>query len=146
MPGVWTWNFGEAFGHHYLDSVAMNHNSLGRGYETWGNGTAETAAPHRSAHRIDHHGVVSAACRPPARVHVVRARQRQLHARPAALAALDHVAGNAKELLRNFYAKGWNSWRKGLDEAPYAFVIPEDQGDRRASRRWSRASSASASR
>ena len=42
MPGVSTWNFGEAFAHLYLDSVAMNHNSLGRGYETWGNGTAET--------------------------------------------------------------------------------------------------------
>ena len=42
MPGVWTWNFGEAFGHHYLDSVAMNHNSIGRGYETFGNATAET--------------------------------------------------------------------------------------------------------
>ena len=45
MPGVWTWNFGEAFGHHYLDSVAMNHNSLGRGYETFGNATAETVTP-----------------------------------------------------------------------------------------------------
>src|SRR3954463_8572275 len=42
MPGVSTWNFGEAFSHLYLDSVAMNHNSVGRGYETWGNGTAET--------------------------------------------------------------------------------------------------------
>ena len=42
MPGVSTWNFGEAFAHLYLDSVAMNHNSIGRGYETFGNGTAET--------------------------------------------------------------------------------------------------------
>src|SRR5678815_4625116 len=42
MPGVATWDFGEAFAHLYLDSVAMNHNSIGRGYETWGNGTAET--------------------------------------------------------------------------------------------------------
>jgi hypothetical protein len=42
MPGVSTWNFGEAFSHLYLDSVAMNHNSIGRGYETWGNGSAET--------------------------------------------------------------------------------------------------------
>src|ERR1700681_3436469 len=42
MPGVSTWNFGEAFAHLYLDSVAMNHNSIGRGYETWGNGSAET--------------------------------------------------------------------------------------------------------
>src|SRR5215468_9323732 len=42
MPGVSTWNFGEGFAHLYLDSVAMNHNSIGRGYETWGNGSAET--------------------------------------------------------------------------------------------------------
>ena len=42
MPGVFTWNFGEAFSHLYLDSVAMNHNSIGRGYETWGNGSAGT--------------------------------------------------------------------------------------------------------
>jgi len=34
MPGVQTWNFGEAFSMIYMDSVAMNHNSTGRGYET----------------------------------------------------------------------------------------------------------------
>src|SRR4029079_7995391 len=42
MPGAATWNFGEAFAHLFLDSVAMNHNSIGRGYETFGNGSAET--------------------------------------------------------------------------------------------------------
>ena len=42
MPGVWTWDFGEGFGHHYLDSIAMNHNAIGRGYETFGNATGET--------------------------------------------------------------------------------------------------------
>ena len=42
MPGVWTWGFGEGWGHHYLDSIAVNHNSMGRGYETFGNATAET--------------------------------------------------------------------------------------------------------
>jgi len=41
---VWTWNFGENFGLHYLDSVAMNHNSIGRGYETFGNTTPETTS------------------------------------------------------------------------------------------------------
>ena len=40
MPGVWTWGFGESWGLHYLDSVAANHNSSGRGYETFGNHTA----------------------------------------------------------------------------------------------------------
>src|SRR6202011_975602 len=33
-------------------------------------------------------------------------------------------------MLRNFYRKGWDSWRKGLDQPPFAFVIAEDQGDR----------------
>ncbi len=42
MPGVWTWDFGDGYGHHYVDSVAMNHNAIGRGYETFGNATAET--------------------------------------------------------------------------------------------------------
>src|SRR5271169_6989135 len=42
MPGVWTWNFGDDFAHLYMDSLALNHNSMGRGYETFGNGTAET--------------------------------------------------------------------------------------------------------
>src|SRR5205814_1998352 len=48
-----------------------------------------------------------------------------------ALAALDFAARNSKEMLRNFYKKGWDSWRKGLDEPPYAYLIPEDQGDRK---------------
>ena len=34
-------NFGEAFAHLYLDSVAMNYNRSGVA-ETFGNGTAET--------------------------------------------------------------------------------------------------------
>jgi hypothetical protein len=42
LPGVWTWNFGDDFSHVYLDSLALNHNAMGRGYETFGNGTAET--------------------------------------------------------------------------------------------------------
>src|SRR5579872_6894576 len=45
MPGVWSWNFGDDFAHLYLDSIALNHNADGRGYETFGNGTAETLVP-----------------------------------------------------------------------------------------------------
>jgi len=45
MPGVWTWNFGDDFAHLYLDAIATNHNADGRGYETYGNGTAETLIP-----------------------------------------------------------------------------------------------------
>jgi hypothetical protein len=128
MPGVWTWKFGEAFGHHYLDSVAMNHNSLGRGYETWGNATAETVR-----RILDPSDVSMEWYRPspPPREFTWSARDNVNYTETGALAALDHAARNAKEMLRNFYQKGWNSWRKGTLEPPFAFVIPADQGDRR---------------
>jgi hypothetical protein len=126
MPGVTTWNFGEAFAHMYLDSVAMNHNSIGRGYETWGNGSAETfhRALRASATTMEWWRPLP----PPADV-VWSMRDNLNYQETGALAALDDMAGNAKQMLRNFYKKGWDSWQKGLNEPPYAFLIPEDQGD-----------------
>src|SRR5208282_2671765 len=126
MPGVSTWNFGEAFAHLYLDSVAMNHNSIGRGYETWGNGSAETF--HRS---LRPSATTMEWWRPlPAPSDLLwSARDNLNYQQTGALAALDDMAGNAKQMLRNFYKKGWDSWQKGLNEPPYAFLIPQDQGD-----------------
>jgi Zinc carboxypeptidase len=128
MPGVSTWNFGEAFSHLYLDSVAMNHNSIGRGYETWGNGSAETmkrSIP-KTALTMEWYRPVP----PPSAEVVWSARDNLNYQETGSLAVLDYAARNSKEMLRNFYRKGWDSWRKGLDQPPYAFVIPEDQGDR----------------
>ena len=48
----------------------------------------------------------------------------------AALISLDYVAQNPKQYLRSFYQKGVHSYQKGLNEAPYAFLIPAEQGDR----------------
>jgi len=128
MPGVSTWNFGEAFSHLYLDSVAMNHNSIGRGYETWGNGTAETLQRilPKSALSMEWYRPVP----PPSADVTWSARDNLNYQETGSLAILDYTARNSKEMLRNFYRKGWDSWRKGLDQPPYAFVIPEDQGDR----------------
>jgi Zinc carboxypeptidase len=126
MPGVSTWNFGEAFAHLYLDSVAMNHNSIGRGYETFGNGSAETEVRSISASSTSMEWY-----RPLPAPSVVTwsARDNLNYQETGALAALDDTATHAKEMLRNFYQKGWDSWQKGLTEPPYAFLIPEDQGD-----------------
>jgi hypothetical protein len=127
MPGVSTWNFGEAFAHLYLDSVAMNHNAIGRGYETFGNGTAETLqwtlSPEQTSrewYRVQP---------PPSTPFLWSARDNVNYNQTAALAALDLSATQSKQLLRSFYRKGFNSWRKGVDEPPYAFAIPQDQGD-----------------
>src|SRR5580704_10210644 len=127
MPGVSTWNFGEAFAHLYLDSVAMNHNSIGRGYETFGNGTAETL--HRfvppSAASMEWYRPLP----PPGGEVTWSARDNLNYQETAALAALDLSAMNAKSMLHNFYKKGWDSWQKGLNQPPYAFLIPDGQGD-----------------
>ena len=44
---------------------------------------------------------------------------------------LDWSAKHAKEILRDFYQTGYNSWRKGIEEKPFAYVIPANQPDRR---------------
>src|SRR5882757_31713 len=126
MPGVSTWNFGEAFSHLYLDSVAMNHNAIGRGYETFGNSSAETMK------RTLDHGERSAEWYrpvPPPAEFMWSARDNVNYNETGILASLDFAAKNSTELLRNFYTKSLNSWQKGLKEATYAFLIPEDQGD-----------------
>jgi len=126
MPGVSTWDFGEAFAHLYLDSVAMNHNSIGRGYETFGNGSAETEkrAISPGATTMEWYRPLP----PPPEV-TWSARDNLNYQETGALIALDDAATHAKEMLRNFYTKSWNSWQKGLTQPPFAFLIPEDQGD-----------------
>ena len=127
MPGVSTWNFGEGFAHLFLESVAMNHNAIGRGYETFGNGTAETltwSLPPEDTTREWYRLVP-----PPAGKFSWSARDNVNYNETGALAALDYAALNSRMLLQNFYTKSLHSWRKGVDEPPYAFVIPQDQGD-----------------
>lgn len=127
MPGVSTWDFGEGFSELYLDSVAMNHNAIGRGFETFGNGSTETMM--RS---IREEGTTREWYRPlplEKGEFLWSARDNVNYNETGMLAALDYVASNAQQFLRNFYTKGLHSYRLGLDEAPYAFVIPQNQGD-----------------
>jgi len=128
MPGVWTWNFGEGFGHHYLDSIAINHNAIGRGYETFGNSTAETVMRH-----ADEDSLTREWYRPwpPDAVFRWSMRDNVNYQQTGALAILSWSAKHARELLRDFYQAGYNSWRAGIDEKPYAYVIPANQPDRR---------------
>lgn len=127
MPGVSTWKFGEGFGHMFMDSVAMNHNAIGRGYETFGNGTAETLVQSLSADDTSREWW--RVLPPPTGNFAWSARDNVNYNETGALAALDYAAVNAHQLLHNFYTKGLHSWRKGVEEAPFAFLIPADQGD-----------------
>jgi len=136
MPGVWTWGFGEGWGHHYLDSIAVNHNSMGRGYETFGNATAETVERvlRPNEERYVGRPVTSREWyrpMPPGRKFRWSLRDNTNYMESGCLAILDYTSRNAKEMLRDFYRKGYNSWQKGVKGSPFAFAIPEDQGDRR---------------
>ena len=127
MPGVSTWNFGEGFGHMFMDSVAMNHNAIGRGYETFGNGTAETLVQSLSPEETSREWY--RVLPPPTESFSWSARDNVNYNETGALAALDYAAGNSHLLLHDFYTKSLHSWRKGVEEAPYAFVISATQGD-----------------
>lgn len=128
MPGAWTWNFGDDFAHLYLDSIATNHNADGRGYETFGNGTAETLVPEQPSQdtSVEWYRPLP----PPAQgAFSWSARDNVNYNETALLAALDDVAQQAPQLLRNYYLKGLHSYHRGLEQPPFGFVIPQDQGD-----------------
>jgi hypothetical protein len=134
MPGVWTWAFGEGFGHHYMESVATNHNGIGRGYETFGNATAETVEREVGEWRPQGRQVTSREWYrplPPPRKFKWSLRDNVNYMQTGCLAALNYAALNSRELLRDFYRKGYESWQKGVKGKPRAFIIPGDQGDRR---------------
>jgi hypothetical protein len=136
MPGVWTYGFGEGWAHLYQDSVATNHNAIGRGYETFGNATAETVErtldPERNRFtgkpvtEPDWYRMV-----PPPKKFKWSLRDNTNYMETAVLAALQYSARNGAEMLRNFYRRGANSVRRGASEKPYAIAIPEKQDDRR---------------
>ena len=128
MPGVWTWNFGDDFAHLYLDAIATNHNADGRGYETFGNGTAETLVPEQPSEgtTVEWYRPLP----PPAQKSFTwSARDNVNYNETAILAALDHTAQESQQLLRNYYLKGLHSYQRGLAHPPFGFLIPAGQGD-----------------
>ncbi len=136
MPGVWTWGFSDGWQHVFLDSIGVNHNSIGRGYETYGNGTAETVERVLRAEEERYVGrpVTSQEWyrpMPPPRKFMWSLRNNTNYMESGCLAALDYTAKNAKEMLRDFYRKSYNSWQKGVKGKPFAFAVAEDQGDRK---------------
>jgi hypothetical protein len=136
MPGVWTYGFGEGWAHIYADSVAINHNAIGKGYETFGNGTAETVERYLDPddERFTGKPVTEAdwyRTSPPPKKFKWSLRDNTNYMETGVLAALQYTAQNGAEMLRNFWRRGRNAVKKGESEKPYAVLIPERQDDAR---------------
>jgi hypothetical protein len=136
MPGVWTWGFGEGWAHLYADSVAINHNAIGRGYETFGNGTAETVERYidPDGERFTGKPVTQPdwyRTSPPPKKLKWSLRDNTNYMETGVLAALQYAALNGKEMLRNFWRRGRNAVHKGETAKPYAVAIREKQDDLR---------------
>ncbi len=134
MPGVWTWGFGEGFSQIYADSVATVHNAIGRGYETFGNGTAETVervlepGEEYTGRPVTEPDWYRSS--PPPKKFRWSMRDNTNYMQTGVLAALDYASRNADGMMRNFWRRGRNSVRRGETEKPYAIAVPQKQKDR----------------
>src|SRR6185436_19980691 len=134
MPGVGTYGFGEGWAHIYADSVAINHNGIGRGYETFGNGSAETVERYLDVDEEKYTGKPVTEsdwyrAAPPPKKFKWSLRDNTNYMETGVLAALQYTALNGQDMLRRFWRRGANAIRKGETEKPYAVVIPEKQDD-----------------
>jgi hypothetical protein len=135
MPGVWTWGFGEGWGHMFMDSVAVNHNAIGRGYETFGIGSADTMDV-RLDLTYEKYADLPVTRRtwyrpwPPQRSFRWSLRNNTNYMQSGVLSILHYSALNGEELLRDFWRKGARAVELGISRPPYAFAVPEDQVDR----------------
>ncbi len=132
LPGVWTWGFWDGWWPGYLFSVANNHNSTGRFFETFGNSMAGTFE--RELDDVKYVGKPVTTEQwyrpwPPDSKVTWSLRNNTNYMQAGVLEALQYAAGHRTELLRNSWIKAERSLTKGRTEAPYAWIFPEDQKD-----------------
>lgn len=123
VPGVWTHGFYDGWAPNYMFYVANGHNAIGRFYETFGNGGADTidrtvtAESRRDWFRPN-----------PPQPRVKWSIRNNINLQQSAiLLAMNFVANNKDRFLQNFYIKSKRSVAKALNEGPFAYVVPADQ-------------------
>jgi len=121
VVGVWTHGFYDGWAPNYLLSIANNHNSIGRFYETFGNGGADTrvrtlrpADTSREWYRPN----------PPLPKVKWSARDNINMQQSAILFGMNNLASNGPKFLNNFYLKGRRAVDKARAEGPAAWVFP----------------------
>jgi hypothetical protein len=134
LPGVWVWGFWDGWWPGYLFSVANNHNSIGRFYETFGNSAAGTFERDLEERRFVGEPVTKREWYrpwPPDKKVEWSLRNNTNYMQSGVLQALHYAARHRSELLLNFWAKTERAIAKGGSEAPYAWIFPRAQRDPR---------------
>ncbi|HYP53737.1 MAG TPA: M14 family zinc carboxypeptidase, partial [Pyrinomonadaceae bacterium] len=123
VPGVWTHGFYDGWAPNYMFYVANGYKSIGRFYETFGNGGADT---------IDRTVTQQAQrdwFRPNPPLPRVRwsIRNNVNLQQSALLLAMNYFAANREKFMQNFYAKSKRSVAKAANEGPAAYVLTADE-------------------
>lgn len=123
VPGVWTHGFYDGWAPNYMFYVANGHNAIGRFYETFGNGGADTID--RTVREQSQRDWF----RPnPPMARVKWSLRNNVNLQQSAiLLAMNFVANNKDRFLQNFYLKSKRSVAKATNEGPAAYVIPANQ-------------------
>lgn len=123
VPGVWTHGFYDGWAPNYMFYTANGHNSIGRFYETFGNGGADTQdrvvgnQSNRDWYRPN----------PPLPRVKWSLRNNVNMQQSAILFAMNYTANNKDKFLNNFYLKSKRSVAKGRTEGPAAYVLPASE-------------------
>jgi hypothetical protein len=122
VPGVWTHGFYDGWAPNYMFYVANGHNSIGRFYETFGNGGADTQdrtvtqQAQRDWYRPN----------PPLPRVKWSLRNNVNLQQSAILLAMNFTANNRERFLNNFYLKSKRAVAKAANEGPAAYIVPGD--------------------
>lgn len=122
VPGVWTHGFYDGWAPNYMFYVANGHNSIGRFYETFGNGGADTQdrtvtqQAQRDWYRPN-----------PPLPRVKWSLRNNINLQQSAiLLAMNFTANNRERFLNNFYLKSKRAVAKAANEGPSAYIVPGD--------------------
>ena len=123
VPGVWTHGFYDGWAPNYMLYIATGHNSIGRFYETFGNGGADTRERTLTPQQTRREWY-----RPnPPFPRVKWSMRNNINLQQSGvLFAINFVANNKDRFLNNFYIKSKRAIAKATNEGPAAWVIPGD--------------------
>ncbi|HJT26674.1 MAG TPA: M14 family zinc carboxypeptidase [Pyrinomonadaceae bacterium] len=123
VPGVWTHGFYDGWAPNYMLYIATGHNAIGRFYETFGNGGADTRERTLGANQTSR---VWYRPNPPFPRVKWSMRNNVNMQQSAILFAMNFVATEKERFLNNFYLKSKRSIAKAANEGPAAYIIPGD--------------------